>query len=41
MKFLLLKQKFTYENGFLTQTHKIKRERVYMEYKEDIERLYR
>ena len=40
-KFLLLKEKFTYENGFLTQTHKIKRERVYMQFKEDIERLYR
>ena len=40
-KFLLLKEKFTYENGFLTQTHKIKRERVYIQYKEDIERLYR
>ena len=40
-KFLLLKEKFTYENGFLTQTHKIKREKVYIQYKEDIERLYR
>ena len=39
-KFFLLKEKFTYENGFLTQTHKIKRERVYMHYKEDIEKLY-
>jgi len=40
-KFLLLKEKFTYENGFLTQTHKIKRDRVYMQFKEDIERLYK
>ena len=39
-KFLLLKEKFTYENGFLTQTHKIKRERVYFNYKDEIEKLY-
>ena len=40
-KFLLLKEKFTYENGFLTQTHKIKRERVYFNYKDEIEKLYK
>ncbi len=40
-KFLLLKEKFTYENGFLTQTHKIKREEVYMQFKDEIEKLYR
>ena len=40
-KFLLLKEKFTYENGFLTQTHKIKREEVYMQFKEEIEKLYK
>ena len=40
-KFLLLKEKFTYENGFLTQTHKIKRERVYLSYKDEIEKLYK
>lgn len=40
-KFLLLKEKFTYENGFLTQTHKIKRDKVYMNYKEEIENLYK
>ena len=40
-KFLLLKEKFTYENGFLTQTHKIKRERVYLNYKDEIEKLYK
>ncbi len=40
-KFLLLKEKFTYENGFLTQTHKIKREKVYIAYNEEIEKLYR
>ena len=40
-KFLLLKEKFTYENGFLTQTHKIKREEVYLSYKDEIEKLYK
>ena len=40
-KFLLLKEKFTYENGFLTQTHKIKREKVYLSYKDEIEKLYK
>ena len=40
-KFLLLKEKFTYENGFLTQTHKIKREKVYFSYKDEIEKLYK
>ena len=40
-KFLLLREKFTYENGLLTQTHKIKRERVYTYYEEEIEKLYK
>ena len=40
-KFLLLRENFTYENGLLTQTLKVKREKVYENYKEEIEKLYK
>ncbi len=40
-KFIILKEPLTYENGFLTQTQKVKRERVFQNFKNDIEKLYR
>ncbi len=39
-KFILLKKQFTYKDGFLTQTHKIKREKVFESFRENIEKLY-
>ena len=39
-KYLIIFDQFTYENGFLTQTLKIKREKVFKFYKEQINALY-
>lgn len=39
-KFILLNKQFNYKDGFLTQTHKIKREKVFEKFKERIEKLY-
>ncbi len=39
-KFMILEKQLTYENGFLTQTQKIKREKVFESYKKEIENLY-
>lgn len=38
--FLLLTEDFTVENGLLTQTLKLKRNKVYQKYREEIEALY-
>ena len=39
-KILFIKDEFTYSNGLLTQTLKIKRSKVYEKYRSSIERLY-
>ena len=40
-KYILAEKPFSYENGLLTQTQKIKREQVYKFYSEKIKKLYR
>ncbi len=40
-KYILAEEPFSYENGLLTQTQKIKREKVYKFYSEKIKKLYR
>ena len=40
-KFIILEQELTYENGFMTQTMKIKKKKVLDFYKEKINRLYK
>ena len=39
-KFIIFKEKLSYENGFLTQTQKIKRKQVFENYKKEIDTLY-
>jgi len=39
-KYLIIDQSFTYENGLLTQTQKIKRDKVFDSYKKQINNLY-
>ena len=39
-KFIVLDKQLSYENGFLTQTQKVKRERVFESFKNEIEKLY-
>ena len=39
-KYIIIDEPFTYENGFLTQTLKIKRENVFQKYESKIEELY-
>ncbi len=39
-KFLLFHKPFSYEDGLLTQTHKIKREKVNMKFSQEINKLY-
>ena len=39
-KFIILEEQLTYENGFLTQTQKVKRKKVFESFKVEIEKLY-
>ncbi len=39
-KYILLKKPLTYQDGFLTQTQKIKKKMVFSHFKNDIEKLY-
>ena len=39
-KYILLKKPLTYQDGFLTQTQKIKKKKVFSHFKNDIEKLY-
>ena len=40
-KFILMDIEPTYENGLMTQTMKIKKEKVFLRYKNQIDSLYR
>jgi long-chain acyl-CoA synthetase len=40
-KFILMDIEPTYENGLMTQTMKIKKEKVFLRYKKQIDSLYR
>ena len=40
-KFIILDQEFSYENGLMTQTMKVKRKNVLDFYKEQINKLYK
>ena len=41
MKFIFISEDFTLENGFLTQTMKLKRRNILKEYKQQLDKLYR
>ena len=40
-KFILMKIEPTYENGMMTQTMKLKKEKIFLKYKNEIKKLYR
>ena len=39
-KFIVMKFEPTYENGLMTQTMKLKKEKIFLQYKSEIEKLY-